>query len=144
DYGPGGMISTRHNVPDSDNSTESFDYDFLGRLSQWTVQQHGTASKETYGYDDLGNLQSVTAAGTGRTFTNKYGPDSSSPNAGPYAVRETDENGASVIFQYDTGGRQTSGRGNTITWNAFDLPSRIQSANQDISFRYDASHARTI
>jgi RHS repeat-associated protein len=145
EYGPGGLISTRHNVPDSDNSTESFDYDFLGRLWQWTVQQKGTTSKQTYGYDDLGNLQSVSAdSGAGRTFTSKYGPNPTSPNAGPYAVWETDENGASTVFQYDGGGRQTTGRGTTITWNYFDLPSRIQSASQDISYRYDPAHARTV
>jgi RHS repeat-associated protein len=144
EYGPGGLISTRHNVPDSDTTTENFDYDYLGRLRHWTVLQKGTTSAQTYGYDDLGNLASMTVeSGAGRTVTSKYGPDPTSPLAGPYAVRETDENSSAAIFQYDAGGRQTSGGGRTITWNYFDLPSRIQSANQDITYRYDSLHART-
>ena len=38
----GRLISTRHNVPDSDTATENFDYDYLGRLWHWTVLQKGT------------------------------------------------------------------------------------------------------
>jgi RHS repeat-associated protein len=143
DYGLGGLISSRHNVPDSDSSTEEFSYDFLGRLVLWTVDQKGTKSGQSYGYNDLGNLVNMTVdSGNGRTVTNSYGPSPNSPQAGPYAVRERDENGSASVYQYDTAGRQTTGAGRSITWNHFDLPSRIQSATQDVRFRYDAAHNR--
>lgn len=153
DYGPGSLIKSRHNVsPDKAlRTTEDFAYDFLGRLELWTTYQNCRASPQKYGYDDLGNLTNVTVFrrlpgrnALGRNAALRYGPSATSPNTGPMAVRELTEGGATVEFQYDSAGRQVSGGGRTITWNQFDLPSRIQYAATDLTFLYDAAKNRTV
>jgi RHS repeat-associated protein len=147
EYGPGSLISAQHSVPDNSVAADqTFDYDFLGRLVHWTVNQRGTISEQTYGYDDLGNLSSMTVdRGSGRTVTNTYGSSAANPqHAGPYAVENSLENGASSVFQYDPAGRQISGGNHAVTWNFFDLPSRIQSGTQDVSFQYDGAHQRVL
>jgi RHS repeat-associated protein len=146
DYSPGSLVSARHSVPDGiANADEAFDYDFLGRLIHWSVNQKGTASEQTYGYDDLGNLKSMTVdQGSGRTITNSYGPGTNSPNAGPYAVREMQENGSTSVFQYDNGGHQLSGGNRNVSWNEFDLPARIESTADNVTFQYDVAHRRVV
>lgn len=146
DYGPGAMIKSRHNVsPDQTlQTTEDFSYDFLGRLTHWAVFQNCLQSTQEYLLDDHGNTTALRVlSGVGRTATLKYGPSPTSPHAGPFAVREITEGGATVEFQYDEAGRQTSG-GRTITWSEFDLPRRIQTSASDVRFLYDAAHNRTV
>ena len=148
DYGPGGLVKSRHNVsPNSAllRTTEDFAYDFLGRLKRWTTYQDCQQSVQEYNYDDLGNLTGLNVlSGVGRTATLRYGPSATSPNAGPMAVRELIEDGTSVEFQYDKAGRQVSGGGRTITYTEFDLPRRIQSGSTDLTFLYDADGNRTV
>jgi RHS repeat-associated protein len=152
-YWPGNLIKRRVNSLNGADVSEDFDYDFLGRLASWKVTQNGQSSGEIYGYDDLGNLTSTTvSAGAGRTFTNKYGPTPTSPNAGPYAVNELDENGSKSVFQYDTAGRQISGSGTSgriIDWNEHGLPSKIEKLHpgynpDEIDFQYDGDQKRTV
>lgn len=145
DYGSGGYVIARHDVsPDrAFRTTEEFGYDFLGRITNWTTWQNCLTATQQYQYDDLGNLTQLLApAGPGRTATLEYGPAPTSPNAGPYAVRKLTEGGASVEFQYDTGGRQTSSPGRTITWNEFNLPRRVAAPPADLAFKYDAAEQR--
>ena len=144
DYWPGNFLKSR-SVTETNGqiANEGFDYDYLGRLLHWTVDQGGAPSEQTYGYDDIGNLTSLSVdKGIGRTVTNHYGP----PNAGPYAIRESDENGNGVDsnIEYNSAGRETGNRRFAAAWTAFDLPSHIWSARQDAWFRYDADHRRTV
>ena len=95
------------------------------------------------------NLTSVTvSAGEGRAITSKYGPTLTSPNAGPYAINEIDENGSHLPFYYDTAGRQTMSVGGTIDWNEYGLPSAIYFpgpfAGNVTLFKYDGDHRRTV
>jgi RHS repeat-associated protein len=146
DYGAGGMARSRHNVSADQvlRTTEDFSYDFLGRLTHWRVYQNCQLSTQEYVFDDRGNTTDLRVLdGVGRTATLKYGPSPTSPNAGPFAVRELTEDGSTVEFKYDTAGRQTSG-GRTITWSEFDLPRQIQSRTSDVRFLYDAAHNRTV
>ena len=143
EYGLDGFISSKHSF--HNKATETYDYDFLGRLRHWIVDQRGIQTQQEYGYDDLGNLLSITATlGNGRIITNKYGPAVDSPNAGPDAVRETAENGNTTVFQYDSAGREVSSSDRTITWNEFSLPSEIHSSSQDVHFEYDVDHRRIL
>src|SRR5262249_44520641 len=148
-YGPGSLIRTQTNAYSGGaSSVQSFDYDFLGRLASWTVQQGGQTSTEAYRYDEVGNLLSMTLeAGGGRMVEYKYGPGPNSPLAGPYAVQEIGENGTTSVFQYDTAGRQISGQGRSITWNTFNLPSQIEKPllpSLVVDFRYDAGGVLTV
>ena len=148
DYGNGGLIKTRNNAYSSAGSfAESFDYDFLGRLSRWSVQQGGQISTQGYEYDDVGNLLSMNVeAGAGRTVQYKYGPAPNSALAGPYAIREMDENGATSVFQYDGAGRQIGGEGKSIIWHPSNLPSQIQKplSSLEANFQYDADGLQTV
>jgi RHS repeat-associated protein len=147
DYGAGGFVKSRHNVSQDRafRTTEDFDYDFLGRLTQWRSYQNCQASAQEYVLDDLGNCTTLRVlSGVGRDATLKYGPSSTSPNTSPLAVRGFTEDNDTVEFQYDTAGRRESGGGETITWNEFDLPRRIQSGAADVTFQYDATRNRTV
>ena len=147
DYGPGSLIKTRNTAHGGVTAAESFDYDYLGRLAHWVVTQNGQTSIQAYGYDDLGNLTSMTVdAGRGRSVTSKYGPSPTSPNTGPYAIREMDENGATLTYWYDSAGREIAGADRTITWNEFNLPSMIRKilGTEEVDFKYDASHNRAV
>ncbi len=147
EYGSGGLIRSRHDVSEDRAAriTEDFSYDFLGRLMYWTAFQNCRVSQQKYVYDDLGNVVSVELkAGLGRNAILRYGSSPNSPHAGPCAVRELEEDGATTVFQYDTGGRQIGDGGRSITWSEFDLPRRIQTATEDITFKYDAARQRTV
>jgi RHS repeat-associated protein len=146
DYGKGNLIRSRHDVgPDATTrATEDFGYDYLGRLTSWSVYQNCRRSIQEYGYDTLGNLKSISVLeGDGRTATIEYGPSVTSPNAPPCAPRELTEGGRSVEFQYDLDGRRTSGGGTTIDWNEFDRPQNISAGPLSVSYSYDSSHRRT-
>jgi RHS repeat-associated protein len=149
DYGAGNLIKDRNTAVDaSTQATEAFDYDFLGRLTEWTVTQTRGVSQQKYGYDNLGNLTSLSVdAGTGRTATALYGASPVSPNAGPYAIRELDEANAMSVYSYDLSGRQIAATGRTVTWNGYNLPSFINielPLNAQVGLQYDAEHTRTV
>jgi RHS repeat-associated protein len=146
DYGKGNLIRSRHDVgPDATTrATEDFAYDYLRRLTSWSVYQNCRRSIQEYAYDTLGNLKSISVLeGEGRTATLQYGPSATSPNAGPCAPRELTEGGTTVEFQYDRDGRRISDGGTTMDWNEFDLPRSISAGALSVSYSYDSSHRRT-
>jgi RHS repeat-associated protein len=140
DYGPGevgcaavGLLCARHDQLAS--TTESFEYDSLGRLSEWTVDQSGQRASQTFHYDDVGNLLDRTVVqGPGQTITNSY----VGPSGGPYAIKSQTVGDRIASYAYDSAGRQYSGPDRTATYTAFDLPKRIGGKDFELTFLYDA------
>lgn len=118
-------------------TTEDFEYDTLDRLKKWTSYQNCRRSVLEYQYDDLGNLlERRVLEGSGTPTTGVY----TGPGGGPHAVKQSQAGS----YAYEGNGNQVSGPGRTVSYTAFDLPRRIADPGREVSFLYDASHARTV
>jgi len=98
---------------------EHFNYDALNRVTGSTL---AGVSNLSVGYDSTGNVTSRSDVGS---YT--YTPTSS------HEVAST-SNGWS--FGYDANGNMTSGRGATITWTSYNLPSSITNGSYSSTFSY--------
>lgn len=135
DYESGGNLTKRYDLVA--RTSESFSYDTLDRLTQWSVTQNCTTSIQGYGYDDLGNLTSRTVVqGAGVSGTYGYGAGT----AGPHAI--TNSNAGS--YSYDGSGNQVSAPSRTAQFTGFRLPSLITDGVNTVTFRYDPLQRRTV
>jgi RHS repeat-associated protein len=150
-YYPNGMVQTRTDlsVPGSARE-ETYTYDSLNRLTGWDLQicvspactSPWSSTQEplyAYSYDDTGNLEesSTLVNIVGWKYVglqnNTYGGD-----AGPHALTTQNVNGTSAQYSYDSHGRQTSGAGRSIVYNAYDLPKTLSSSGNTWTLLYDA------
>ncbi|NRD44298.1 RHS repeat-associated core domain-containing protein [Corallococcus exiguus] len=118
-------------------TTEDFEYDALDRLTKWASSQNCRRSVLEYRYDDLGNLlerRVLEGSGTATNSTYPIGP------VRPHAVTQS----LAGAYTYEDNGNQLTGPGRTVTYTAFDLPSHISGGGRDVTFKYDATQARTV
>ncbi|AKJ30753.1 RHS repeat-associated core domain-containing protein [Caldimonas brevitalea] len=136
---PRGHLTGRHDP--RAKTTETFDFDFLSRLSLWSVYQDCGRSVLKYGYDDAGNLLTRTVLeGLGDNVVNSY----TGLGGGPHAVKSSTTGTRVGSFGYDAAGRQTTGSHRTITYTPFHLPSKIVTSADTTDFKYDAFRKRVI
>ncbi|NOH29412.1 RHS repeat-associated core domain-containing protein [Vibrio mediterranei] len=126
--------------------TDKWTYDGLDRVRTNTISladkaRHGLNNPDlksayTFNYDVLGNLTQKTGTGTYTYSGNK---------AGPHAVTsignrrfEYDANG-NLLRSYQQG---ASSNERTLTWTAFNKPSKIVKNGKSVEFLYDANHNR--
>src|SRR5712692_9314011 len=119
-----GNLLNRHDT--NQNTTESFTYDALNRLTAAT----GLSSK-TYGYDSLGNLTSKSDVGT---YT--YGTTTL-----PHALLSTSGT-LNASYTYDADGNMLSGNGRGFSYTSFNKPSQISQMGAITTLAYDANHNR--
>jgi len=105
--------------------TEKYYYDSLQRLTR--VNINNNANAQLYTYDALGNIRSKTGQGTYQYSSAK-----------PHAVSRV--NGSNYI--YNNNGAITSGGGRSVSWSAFNKPTKISNASGFSSFNYGPSRAR--
>lgn len=138
-YSTAGLVQAR--VDAVNGTTEDFGHDFLNRLTTWRVTQNCQKSELAYAYDDLGNITDITrTAGFGEDATYSYG----GPNAGPQAVTSVTSTSGTTSFGYLTGGLQSSAANRNVTFTPAQLPKHATSASEDLTYSYDADHARTL
>ena len=113
---------------------ETFNYDIINRLDDWTVT-YGTDSKLfNIDYDHLGNIISKTGMGTYQYGGTQCG------TAGPHAVTKV----GSDEYCYDANGNMISGGGRTTTsYNSSDKPIFIKTEkNHRVSYYYGLGGSR--
>ncbi|WP_212749177.1 FG-GAP-like repeat-containing protein [Chitinivorax sp. B] len=122
---------------------ESFSYDPLNRLQTSQVNVGGTAQPPiSYGFDEIGNLSYRSNLGHYRY------PASGATAIRPHAVSSivgTVNGVANPAFSYDDNGNLLSGAGRTLSWTAFNLPSRISDTrhgSRQVSFAYGPEYQR--
>ena len=115
--------------------TETFNYDPLNRLINWTVtgqtQQNVTYDTVGTGTASLGNIKHKDGVG-----------DYTYPAAGaahPHAVKTA---GASGTATYDANGNMLSGFNRSMTWTWFNQPQLITGYSASSYFEYDPDHQR--
>ncbi|WP_105900745.1 RHS repeat-associated core domain-containing protein [Vibrio gangliei] len=128
--------------------TDQWQYDGLDRVTRNSISlvdraRHGLNNPDLqstyeYRYDNLGNITFKTGIGNYH-YTNN--------GAGPHAV--TSANG--LIYTYDSNGNMLSAKATnatnntaerTLTWTAFNKPSKITRNGKTVEFFYDANHNR--
>jgi len=134
-YYPDGNLSSRTDV--LLGATETFAYDNLDRITDWTVSS--LQSHITYGYDDTGNLISRRESNSAGTTLALYGYGGS--GAGPHALTSGP---SGATYAYDSAGRQTVRPGQPLlAYTSFDLPTQIQRASGgSVNFAYNADGRR--
>ena len=121
-----GNLTSRNELSGSKNLSESFLYDGLNRLTNYTVS--GTA--KTVSYDALGNITNKSDVGS-----YSYGAGSAGPHAATIIAGNT--------YVYDANGNNTSGDGRTLIYSTFDKPINIQKgSSHTTAFEYGPDRAR--
>lgn len=130
-YLSNGALKSRIDYTNTGPVTETFGYDFLDRLSLWTVASSAEMLlQQKFKYDEIGNLISrITSAGTGPSLQYRYGH-----GIRPHGVTEV--NGGK--YQYNPDGDQNSGPTRTVDYNANDFLAKMKQAARLESFKYDA------
>jgi RHS repeat-associated protein len=127
-----GNVLMREQYWESQQFSETFDYDFLNRLKS---SQSGSTIKINL-YDAAGNIRSKTGTGTGDYLY----PTQGAGAIRPHAVRSIPGIGN---FEYDDNGNLKSGAGRTLEWTSFDMPKRITKGASYNEFNYGPEHQRT-
>ncbi|MGW1728910.1 SpvB/TcaC N-terminal domain-containing protein, partial [Streptomyces sp. NPDC002306] len=137
EYWPNGTVKRRNDL--AANRDESYDYDAMGRLSEWTLTRPGiTPVKTVYGYSPDGNLTTVTKDST-LTETNSYGLAGGTQQ--PHTLTAAATPGT-TIYRYDAMGRQISG-GRTLTYHGLSvLPATVTQGGQSSQLTYTADGTR--
>ncbi|WP_338041903.1 RHS repeat-associated core domain-containing protein [Myxococcus eversor] len=136
EYETNGNLRGRHDRVGA--TTEDFTYDALDRLKSWTAFQNCGSTAVDFNYDDLGNLLGRSVRqGSGESLSYFY---EGTGGAGPHAVSRS----SLGAYTYDANGNQLTAPGRTVEYTPFNLPSRITSGSQDLTFRYNAQDKRTV
>jgi len=142
--GAGGSVSNQTFVYDSignltqryDGATglnESFGYDSLNRLTATSAVSGANTTNVTVTYNAIGNIISKSDVGT---YT--YG-------AKPHAVTSiTMMDGVTnyATYTYDANGNMTSGKGRTLGWTSWNMPTSITNGANTFGFVYNSAHER--
>lgn len=149
-----------NHISGQDNTDrENFVYDNLHRLTRSTRTFHGGANISIdYAYDAVGNLLKKSDFSANNTSAYQYVNSRTAANgwAGPNAVRNvTLLDNTTRTYSYDQNGNLTNDGLRTITYNAFNKPTRIQVASgklhpsdanntnaSDVRFYYGADQLR--
>ena len=129
-------------------TTETFQNDFLNRLTNWSYTSSSGATNTTaLSYNDLGDLQVRTSTGTGGTTSITYESGTRDAagtpgEAGVHAITSA----AGSSYSYDAKGNQTAAPTRDVTYTSFNLPRSVGVFGQfaPTTFQYDASHTRAL
>lgn len=138
--GAGGFVTQKTDLSNI-QATESYEHDFLGRLSLWTVDQNCQRAQWRYHYDDLGNLrrkERIQGPGTDLELAYTTVSDSSQP----HAVKTATEGGNTSTYSYLRSGQTESSAGVTIDWTPFGRPMRMSDGWSTTLFEHDAANQR--
>ncbi|WP_144394246.1 RHS repeat-associated core domain-containing protein [Pleionea sediminis] len=131
----------------SDVSREIYTFDDLDRIKSSTLFINGVQNTPvTYDYDASGNLKrksDFSANSTSAYTYNGVNVERSNSNnwAGPNAVRSIKlSNGTTRQYRYDKAGNLETDGLRTITYNAFNKPTQIQTFNGRINPKLDAQN----
>lgn len=119
---------------------ETFQYDALGRLRVWDLDQAGAQSQTEYAYDTIGNLTDVLKNGVASEH-NDYGVNGGQPHT--LTTRHDLLAGTTAPYHYDALGRMDDGAQRQTLYTSFDLPRTITKNGKNWTFAYDAGQART-
>jgi RHS repeat-associated protein len=153
-----GNLEKRNNLPRG--TTEDFSHDNLNRLKTATL--YGTTvtgiTTTTWWYNAIGNItqrdvaHTVSSTTTTSSLTYNY-PASGVNSVRPHAVSSLTgtidwEGGSGTqvtnpAFVYDANGNMEQDANRTITWAAYNLPTRMAGAGKAVYFHYDAEYQRT-
>ncbi|WP_437685110.1 RHS repeat-associated core domain-containing protein [Sorangium sp. So ce176] len=112
---------------------ETFGYDELHRLRQWTNTRGATSLSRSFVYDRIGNLEKVLS---GATVLEEF------VDRGVAGPQKLDHSTGGVTYDYDHRGRQTRAGNRTIVYNAFDLPRQVTQGGTTWYYQYTASGER--
>jgi len=143
DYDPSGNLLDRQDL--LLGTSETFQHDFLDRVTGWSFSSSAGSWNTTFNYLDLGNLRSRTTTGTttaSLTYTGYGTRDAAGTpgTAGVHAVTAT----SSGSYGYDAKGNQTSAPSRTVAFTSFDLPKTVTASGGKTKFKYDAAHGRAL
>ena len=133
----GNLFSRRSGRSNTEDLTETFDYDGLNRLisAETTGLNSGTRT-QSYQYDVLGNITYKSDVGS---YT--YGATCASGGFGPHAVCETSGT-VNATYGYDTSGNMTTNKNRTLTYSSYNKPLSITEGSTVTNFSYNANHKR--
>jgi RHS repeat-associated protein len=121
------------------NSSETFGYDALDRLTSAQIQipSQNYATTDSYGFNEIGNL--TTKAGK----TYKYGTGclAGTRAAGPHALCQID---SGPVYSYDANGNLLSSGDRSLIWNAANKATHLTSGTQAADFVYGADGQRVV
>lgn len=132
-------------------SVESYAYDVMNRLTSSILKvDNSTINTYSYGYDAVGNITKKTDFSQATPNAYTYPAVSSTRNvsngwAGPNAVRSVLLNdGSTRTYDYDENGNLVRDKNSnndsvrTMTYNAFNKPTRIQTAALKVNRQLDS------
>jgi RHS repeat-associated protein len=135
DYDLVGNVESR--TDDILETTETFGYDGLQRLTHWNYSAGVGEWGIRYPYENNGNLKGrIVEMGNGDSLDFVYGQN----GAGPHAITTSHLGG----YSYDGAGRQTSAPGRPlVTYDMRGLPRSVQRSNGgEVIFSYGAGGER--
>ena len=121
-----GILHYRETIHVIDHGEERFEYDNLHCVTKSTrntvpvvpIGQNNDVIN--YGYDSVGNLTQKSDYASGYVYA------SGKPNA---VSQVTLASGGTASFGYDNNGNMTTGQGKTLSYNVFNNPRTITTAN---------------
>ena len=133
----GNLYSRRSGRSNTEDLTETFDYDGLNRLltAETTGLNSGTRT-QSYQYDVLGNITYKSDVGT-----YNYGATCTGGGFGPHAVCET-SGIVNATYGYDVSGNMTVNKNRTLTYSSYNKPLNITEGSTVTNFSYNANHSR--
>jgi RHS repeat-associated protein len=134
EYHPNSLLKSRKDTVTDRN--ETFEYDSLLRLTEWSLKSDKAELFTQYSYDTIGNLMKVDE-NHHMVELNVYGVNGAQPHT--LTDHLDGASGAHDLYAYDTLGRQTSGGGRTISsYSASDLPRTLIKNGITWTLAYDA------
>lgn len=142
-YDQAGNLINRMDITIGGVNTD-YTYDELYRLKaeKRTGGSLSVAQNSAWDYDALGNM--ITRSENGQVNTYNY-PSSGSGSRLPHAVANVGgvvNNAILPTYAYDENGNLTSGGGRAVTWTTYNMVSSITKGSTQLSYTYDAEHAR--
>ena len=130
-----GRVKKREDLYPPTPVTESFFYDGVERLIDWSWSGGAGARNVEYVYDDIGNLTGrMVTAGPGTSVNYAIG----GAPLGPHQVASD----GTTTYQYDAEGNELVGPGRTFAWNTFGRPTSVTASTGTYTMTYDADLAR--
>jgi RHS repeat-associated protein len=137
DYDSYGNIKKQNNLLTAINSTDSFEYDKLHRITGSSSSASGFSHAIDYAYDAVGNILKKSDYSANDNGAYRYVTGTNRLQS----VNLID--GSQATFGYDAKGNQTHRNGvEEVEYNVFNKPISIDRLDSQVSLDYDANWAR--
>ncbi len=127
-----GLNNVRERRDNVVNRVEDFGYDAMQRLTGQDMIVGGTTLRNSWDYDNAGNITS--------RVENKIDIGYAYQNVDGY--QKLTAAGAIGGIRYDNNGNIVNSDDRSIDWSSFNKPSRINTGNHRIQFKYGPNRAR--